>query len=382
MTTTSTRRARALAALVAPLLLLAACGDDDTGNNAADAATDTTAAAATDSTAAGTDEVDWDARCAANGEAGTIVFLTGFAMAASPSIIGAVVAEENGYFEEMCLDVEIRPGGGQTNMPLVASGQAHLSGNSGFGNIAAVRADGSDVINVFTVGNTGLDGVMVMADSDIQEPADLEGATIGYKGAPHSSYIAMLAEEGVDRSTINEVSVGYDPRILADGQLDALMVWVSNEPLTMEREGYDIRVIRNSDYGVSATFGSIMANGQFAAEHPTAVQDFLRAQLRGLEWAEENAAEAVGFAADRSEVDYDEVAELSRFEEEIRLARESQIDGMGLGWPDPAKVLDDLELAIGAGIIADMPEDPDAVNDPSFIEAIYDGEDLIWPGED
>jgi len=375
--TTSLARRALVTLLAASTLGLAACGDDS-GNDDAGADTPGSDAPAGEPIAAD----DWEARCAANEEAGKIVFLTGFQMAASPSIIGAIVADEQGYFEDMCLDVEIRAGEGSTNMALVSSGQAQLSGNSGFSNIAKVRAEGSDVVNVFTVGNTGLDGVMVMADSDITEPKDLEGKTIGYKGAPHTSYIAMLAAEGVDRSKITEVSVGYDPRILAEGgQLDALMVWVSNEPLTMQREGYDVRVIKNSDYGVVSTFGSIMANGKFAAEHPTAVEDFLRAQIKGLEWAEEHPEEAVSFAAARSEVDYDTVAELARFEAEIGLARESQIEGTGLGWPDPEKVVADLELAVEVGVLDAMPDDPGAISNPAFVETIYDGDQLIWPDE-
>ena len=46
-------------------------------------------------------------RCAANEAAGTITYLSGFDFAATASIIDVVVAEQAGYFDDLCLDVEL-----------------------------------------------------------------------------------------------------------------------------------------------------------------------------------------------------------------------------------------------------------------------------------
>ena len=48
-----------------------------------------------------------DDRCAANEAAGTITYLSGFDFAATASIVDVVVAEEAGYYDELCLDVEL-----------------------------------------------------------------------------------------------------------------------------------------------------------------------------------------------------------------------------------------------------------------------------------
>ena len=101
-----------------------------TGSTDAPAGTDTTAG--TDATT-GTDApvgtgsgdepllatVDPE-RCAANQAAGTITYLSGFDFAAAASIVDVVVAEQSGYFDDLCLDVELKPSFSTANYPLVA----------------------------------------------------------------------------------------------------------------------------------------------------------------------------------------------------------------------------------------------------------------------
>ena len=48
-----------------------------------------------------------DERCAANREAGTITFLTGFGYAAAASMVDVFVAEQAGYYDDLCLDVDV-----------------------------------------------------------------------------------------------------------------------------------------------------------------------------------------------------------------------------------------------------------------------------------
>ena len=44
-------------------------------------------------------------RCEANKAAGTITYLSSFDFAASASIVDVLVAEQKGYFDDLCLDV-------------------------------------------------------------------------------------------------------------------------------------------------------------------------------------------------------------------------------------------------------------------------------------
>jgi NitT/TauT family transport system substrate-binding protein len=92
-----TMRQRAFAAtLIAFALAATACTDDPND----------------DSDGGGAAEVAADApfpesRCEANRAAGTISYLTGFDYAATASIVEVLVADAKGYFDELCLDVDI-----------------------------------------------------------------------------------------------------------------------------------------------------------------------------------------------------------------------------------------------------------------------------------
>ena len=68
-------------------------------------------------------------RCALNEDAGQVTFLTGYQYQASASILEILAAGELGYFSDLCLDVEIQPGTGDTgqNTQLVASDQVQFT---------------------------------------------------------------------------------------------------------------------------------------------------------------------------------------------------------------------------------------------------------------
>ena len=125
-------RSRAVAATLTALVLFAtACsGDDDSSDPTPTDPSGTSEPSGDEPTTA--DETNPaievvagepfpEARCEANRAAGTISYLTGFDFAATASIVDVLVAGHNGYFDELCLDVEITPSFSTANYPLVAA---------------------------------------------------------------------------------------------------------------------------------------------------------------------------------------------------------------------------------------------------------------------
>jgi hypothetical protein len=118
-------RQRALIPIVLPLALVAVACGDDTGGSSGDVP----------DVQAG--EPFPDERCEANRAAGTVKYNTGFDFAAAASILEVVVADERGYFDELCLDVEITPSFSTANYPLVASNQIQFASAGSFSEVAA-----------------------------------------------------------------------------------------------------------------------------------------------------------------------------------------------------------------------------------------------------
>ena len=109
--------ALAVVTLTGLALTIAACGDDDSNSDGAGGDVPDVKSA----------EPFPDERCEANKAAGTITYLSSFDFAAAASIVEVLVAEERGYFDELCLDVEIQPSFSTANYPLVAANDAQFS---------------------------------------------------------------------------------------------------------------------------------------------------------------------------------------------------------------------------------------------------------------
>lgn len=319
-------------------------------------------------------------RCADNQEAGTITFLTGYQYQASASILEIVAAEELGYFDALCLDVAIQPGTGDTgqNTQLAASEQVQFTSVSQQ-NLLQAYDTGIELLGISSYSNVGLEVLLTMPD--VEQLSDLDDTILGHKGGLPPAVEAMLDEAGADVSSMQQVVVGYDPSILPRGQVDSLTGFISNEPNLLEAAGEDVTVWRPYDYGVPSSLGALAVNPEFADEHPTAVEDFLRAAFRAFEYCEEEAAECVGYTAELSGEGYDVDHNVRIWETEAEIIRESQPEGAPLGAIDEDNVLAILAMLNDFSLIENDISEDDATRlfDPGFVHAIFADGELIWP---
>lgn len=392
---------RSSALLVAALsLALVACSDDD----ASPTTTEQPAQPSTDETTAETtpagDDNGFDVvagqpfpeeRCAANQQAGTIDYYTGFDYAATASILEVIVAEAAGYYDELCLDVEITPSFSVANYPLVAANEAQFSSAGSFSEVATqARANEADLVALSISGRIAVDVLMVKPDR-ASSLADLSGQTIGVKGALPPAIAVMLQQEaglveGQDFRTA--LLDGFDPFAhWAIDDIAALPGWRSNEPGTLSRGGVTFDLYDPAEFGVPGSFGIIYTNGQFLAEHPTAAEDFMRATMRGLADAiadpEAAAAEAFALAAANGNPAFLSIeGETFRWSTDAEAIIASTPEGTPVGVPDGP----DLEAQIAAydavGFYGDEGAPPiEGRFDPDLVAGLYDDTGtVIWPG--
>ena len=253
-----------------PSLLTACGGDDDSASSASDVE-------------AG--EPFPDDRCAANEAAGTIRYLSGFDFAATASIVDVVLAEQAGYYDELCLDVELQPSFSTANYPIVAAGDAEFASGGSFSEVVDfATANDADIVAVDVEGRTAIDSLIVKPGT-ATSLEDLAGSTIGVKGRVPPSVAAMLAGAGLVEGDDYETVLldGFDP--LAHYALDDIAGfpgYKSNEPGQLERAGLPFELFDPTAYDVPGSFGVIFTSREFAEQHPTATEDFLRATMRGL----------------------------------------------------------------------------------------------------
>lgn len=329
-------------------------------------------------------------RCEANEAAGTIDYFTGFDYAATASILEVIVAEQAGYYDELCLDVEITPSFSVANYALVAGDEAQFSSAGSFSELATqARANDADLVALSVTGHIAVDVLMVKPDR-ATSLAELEGQTIGIKGALAPSIAVMLQQEaGLVEGDGYQTALldGFDPFAhWAIDDIAALPGWRSNEPGALTRGGETFDLYDPAEFGVPGSFGLIYTNGAFLADHPTAAEDFMRATMRGLAdaIADPEAAAATTFALAEANGNPSFLSiegETFRWTTDVEAIVTSTPDGSHIGVP----VGDDLAAQIAAydavGYYGeDGPPPIDGRYDPDLVAGLYDESGtVIWP---
>ncbi|CAN5323512.1 ABC transporter substrate-binding protein [soil metagenome] len=319
-------------------------------------------------------------RCAQNKAAGAITYVTGYQYQASASILDVLAAKQLGYFDALCLDVTVQPGTGDTagNAQLVAAGTATITDLGGDSDLLLAHSNGVDVTGIATYGQVPI--TTLMTETSTTDLKQLEGTTLGQKGQLPPELQAMLVKAGVDVSKITQVTVGYDPTILPRGQVQSLTGYKSNEPLTLKAAGDAITQWNPEDYGIPGTFGTVVANPAFAKADVTAAEDFLRASFHAYDYCLTNAKECVGFAAGLAGggASYDIDHNVQVWQTETALVTKSQPAGTPLGSLNTVLMAKEAQFLVDSQQLSAVP-DVTTFTDPSFVSAIYNGTELIWP---
>ena len=311
-----------------------------------------------------------------------VVFMAGFKPQANLPFVAAYIAQEKGYFAEQGLDVEIRhaPRGGHL--------QLLLSGDVDFTTAAATsvlkrRAEPDVPIVAFVLfGQKGQQAYIALKDSGIDTISDWEGKNFGYKIAVPPDYLAMLKANGVDRSKITEVNAGFDPRVLTEGKVDVLAVFKANEPNIIRNlpgAGFEVTMWHPEDYGVPNLGLTYITQQTTADDRPEVVEKFLKATLKGVEFAldEANLEETLDIVLKFAP---EENREHQRFMLGVELqdAVGSVTERNGAGWmtDEQWQALYDHLLEFEA---LPGPYDFKTAYTDRFLQAVYEDAELVWP---
>ncbi len=325
-------------------------------------------------------------RCEANKAAGKITYLSSFSFSASASILDVVVAKEKGYFEQMCLDVELRPGFSTTNYPLVAKNEAQFSSAGNYTEILNFTTEGAEFVATVDYGKAPIEA-LVTKESGATELSQLKGGTIGIKGDLPPSIVAMLAKNGLVRGKdYEELSLeGFDPVVQLEQPIDALPVYKSNEPGQLDAAGVKYHLFDPVTFDVPGSFGLIYTSKQFLADHPTAVEDFTRAALHGMEDAIADPAAAVDIAVAQIESAGNDFfltkeGELYRWTQESKVVVASTPSGEPVGLIDPALLDTEVKEYTEAGVWPKGAPTDGKYYDADIAKSLYDANGkVIWP---
>lgn len=116
---------------------------------------------------------------------------------------------------------------------------------------------------------------------------------MGYKGTPPPDLFAMLDAAGADVEQIELINVGFDPRVLTEGQVEVYPVYKSNEPYLIQSWGYDLVLWDAAEYGVPTMGLAYVTSDATLEQDPELLAHFLRAALDGIDYAAQHIDQAV-----------------------------------------------------------------------------------------
>lgn len=308
-----------------------------------------------------------------------VTFMAGFKPQANLPFVAAYVAQEKGYFKQQGLDVDIRHASMGEHLQLLLAGDVDFT-TADAGSVLKRRSDpGIPIRAIALFGQKGQQAFVALEKSGIKTVKDWEGKTFGYKVSQPPEYLALLNQTGAARSKINEVRVGFDPRVLTEGKVDVLAVFKSNEPDTLARLGFPVRVFDPADFGVPTLGLTYISTTDYLARQPDVARRFLKATLKGIQFAldakneEETLDIILKFAPNE-----DRAHQRFMLRQELRDAQSALTDANGLGWmmAEQWKALYDQLIEFQA---LSKPFDFRSAYDETFIRQVYKDGKLQWP---
>jgi ABC-type nitrate/sulfonate/bicarbonate transport system substrate-binding protein len=198
------------------------------------------------------------------------------------------IARELGYFKEQGLDVQIKEGVGSADTAKVVGSGAENIGISSGVVVPIAREKGIPIVSIAIHYQKDPNAIISMKKTGITKPKDMEGKRVGVKfgASSHQFYEAIVETHKVDRSKIEEVSIGKDVvQLLVSGRIDVAMGYISVEAVQAERLGGPVNIMLMHDLGLPMYGTLYITNEKFAKENPQAVEGFVKAVLKGWDFA-------------------------------------------------------------------------------------------------
>jgi NitT/TauT family transport system substrate-binding protein len=210
------------------------------------------------------------------------------------------VANDRGFYREAGLDVEITPGTGSAETAKLVGVERAQLGYADAGTMAIAAAADVPITMVAAFPQLTLLTIFSLTDRNIKTPKDLEGKSVGLPpGTAEAKVFPALAQKnGVDMRKIRIVSLSHSTRIpsLVAGNVDAIggFLTAHGDIAAALKSGMsDVNAMKFSDHHIDMYGNGIIVNNDFAKRDPEAVERFVQATIRGLEFTLSNPEEAL-----------------------------------------------------------------------------------------
>ncbi len=204
---------------------------------------------------------------------------------------GYYAAIEKGFYKEKGLDVELREAQeGLDPIQEVLAGKATFGiGNS---DLLLAKVQGHPVVVLATIFQHSPLALMVRNDSQITTVQDLLGKKVMIE--PQSAEIyAYLKNEGIDVNKLNIAHHSFDPDAFINKQIDAMSVYVVDEPFHLLEAKIPVTFFFPRTGGVDFFGDTLFTTEEELDNNPERVRAFTEASLKGWDYAFKHSDEII-----------------------------------------------------------------------------------------
>lgn len=199
---------------------------------------------------------------------------------------GIYQAIEQGYFADAGFSVEVRPVDREmaTVAATVEAGAAFGSAESNV--LLVAHANGAPVRAVATMFQDSPMGWMSLKSTGITSLADFPDHRIGIHPDGEKVFDLILSEQPFGRGDLTFIKVGWDPQIVADGEVDLMQAYAIDEFVRLQlMTGGGARILMAKDHGYQAYSQVVFTTETMTRNHPEKIGPFLKALREGWTFA-------------------------------------------------------------------------------------------------
>lgn len=221
----------------------------------------------------------------------------------SAQFAGVYVAMDAGLYEQVGLDVELRPFAyGQDSTANLKADPAICTLGSIEGYVLLQKLDaGDDLVALRPMLPASPAGVMTMADSGIRSAADFTGRRIGVHAYADALFAWFAHHVGLEEGEVEFVRVEDDVQDLITGHVDAMQGYASEEYVQLQTAvaPRETRFISFADLGFPSYSEILYTTRGQHARHAETLSAFVAATRRGWQRAFAQPEIAVRAVVDR-----------------------------------------------------------------------------------
>jgi ABC-type nitrate/sulfonate/bicarbonate transport system substrate-binding protein len=196
---------------------------------------------------------------------------------------GWYLADTEGFLRDEGISSRLLPYG--ANVPattaVVAGRQAEV-GLSTIRDVIEANKQGTDLIVFGTQFQESPGGLVSLARNPVRTIHDVIGKRIGLDPSGKATLDVALDNAGLPHD-YTVVNVSGDPQPLIDGQVDAMAVFVTSQPITLDRRGVANVAVTFNDLGFPSYENVLIARRETVEKEKGLLARYLRAVIKGWE---------------------------------------------------------------------------------------------------